>query len=110
MKILIAPFAIMGALLDVIVNATIGTVLFLIGFAVGLRFLYFYMAGEGDGHIQSVILSAVLLGMGFQTMLVAFIADLQATNRKLLEDIQYSLRKIRTRTVRIDADRNSTSY
>ena len=88
----------------------IGTVLFLIGFAVGLRFLYFYMAGEGDGHIQSVILSAVLLGMGFQTMLVAFIADLQATNRKLLEDIQYSLRKIRTRTVRIDADRNSTSY
>ena len=79
----------------------IGSILFLLGFAVGLRFLYFYLAGEGGGHIQSVILSAVLLGMGFQTILVAFIADLQATNRKLMEDVQYMLRKMETRTVRI---------
>jgi len=81
----------------------IGGTLFLLGFIVGLRFLYFYLEGEGGGHIQSVILSAVLLGMGFQTILVAFIADLLATNRKLMEDTQYMLRKMRTRTVRIDS-------
>jgi len=81
----------------------IGSVLFLFGFLVGLRFVYYYLTSSGEGHVQSVILSAVLLGMGFQTMLVAFIADLLATNRKLLEDIQYMLRKIRTRTVRIDS-------
>jgi len=81
----------------------IGSVLFLLGFVVGLRFLYFYLVDEGEGHIQSVILSAVLLGMGFQTILVAFIADLLATNRMILEDTQYMLRKMRSRTVRIDS-------
>ncbi|MGB5644690.1 MAG: DPM/DPG synthase family glycosyltransferase [Gammaproteobacteria bacterium] len=72
---------------------TIGALLFLVGFLIGLRFLYFYFTGEGEGHIQSVILSAVLLGMGFQTILVAFLADLLAANRKLLEDIRYRLHK-----------------
>jgi len=68
---------------------TIGTVLFGLGFLIGLRFLYYYLAGEGEGHIQSVILSGMLLGMGFQTVLVAFLADLLAANRKILEDIRY---------------------
>jgi glycosyltransferase involved in cell wall biosynthesis len=84
----------------------IGSTLFLLGILVGLRFLYFYLNNEGEGHIQSVILSAVLLGMGFQTILVAFIADLLATNRKLMEDVQYMLRKLVTRTVRIDSEQN----
>ena len=81
----------------------IGSILFALGFLVGLRFLYFYMVDEGEGHIQSVILAAVLLGMGFQTMLVAFVADLLATNRMLLENTQYMIRKLVTRTVRIDS-------
>nr|AIA88445.1 CAZy families GT2 protein [uncultured Erwinia sp.] len=45
--------------------------------------------GNGDGHVQSLILASVLLGMGFQTFLVAFMADLMAANRKLLEDIRF---------------------
>jgi len=81
----------------------IGAILFMFGFAIGLRFMFYYLTGEGEGHIQSVILSAVLLGMGFQTMLVAFVADLLATNRKLLEDVQFMMRKLSTRTVRVDA-------
>ncbi len=72
---------------------TIGAIVFLAGFAIGVRFLYFFFQGQGDGHIQSLILAAVLLGMGFQTMLVAFLSDLLAVNRKLLEDVQYRLRK-----------------
>ena len=51
--------------------------------------------------LMALLVPAVLLGMGFQTILVAFIADLQATNRKLMEDVQYMLRKMETRTVRI---------
>lgn len=86
----------------------VGSSLFLIGFLIGLRFLSFYLSGEGEGHIQSVILSAVLLGMGFQTILVAFIADLLATNRKLMEDVQYMLRKLVTRTVRINSRDNAS--
>lgn len=73
---------------------TIGAVLFGAGFLLGLRFLYYYFSGLGEGHIQSVILAAVLLGMGFQTILVAFIADLLAANRKLLEDIRYTVKRM----------------
>ena len=68
---------------------TIGAVLFGAGFLIGLRFLAAYLGGHGNGHIQSLILASVLLGMGFQTLLVAFIADLLAANRTLLEDMRF---------------------
>ena len=67
---------------------SIAAVLFGLGFLLGLRFLYFYFTGEGDGHMQSVVLAGVLMGMGFQTGLIAFIADLLSVNRKLLEEIK----------------------
>lgn len=65
---------------------TIGSILFFVGLAIGLRFLWFYIQGEGSGHVQSLILASVLLGMGFQTILVAFVTDLLAANRRLLEE------------------------
>jgi glycosyltransferase involved in cell wall biosynthesis len=73
---------------------SIGLILFLAGFSIGIRFLYFYFTGGGSGHIQSLIFSAILLGIGFQTILVAFLADLQSVNRRLMEDIQYRLKKL----------------
>lgn len=69
--------------------ACIGTAFFIAGLIPGLRFLVKYFQGEGDGHIQSLILAALLLGMGFQTFLIAFIADLLAANRRLLEDVRF---------------------
>ncbi len=71
----------------------IGSVLFSLGFLVGLRFLYYYSIGQGTGKVQSLILASVLIGIGFQTILVAFLADLQAVNRRLMEDVQYRLKK-----------------
>ncbi len=73
---------------------SIGLILFSAGFLLGLRFLYFYFTGQGQGHVQSLILASVLLGFGFQTMLIAFISDLLATNRKILEELQYRLKRI----------------
>ncbi len=67
---------------------SIALILFTIGFLIGLRFLYFWLIGEGNGHVQSVILSGVLMGMGVQTGLIAFVADLLAVNRKLLEELK----------------------
>jgi len=72
----------------------LAAVLFGLGLLLGVRYLYLIMIGEGAGHIQSVILAGLLLTIGFQTALIAFIADLQAVNRKLLEDIQYRIRKL----------------
>ncbi len=69
--------------------ATIGAILFSAGFLIGMRFLFHYLTGAGDGHIQSLILAALLLGIGFQTFLIAIVADLLAANRKLLEDIRF---------------------
>ncbi len=67
---------------------SIAFMLFGLGFLLGLRFLYFYFTGDGAGHMQSVVLAGVLMGMGFQTGLIAFVADLQSVNRKLLEEIK----------------------
>lgn len=78
---------------------SIGALLFLIGMLIGLRFLWKWIAGEGDGHVQSLILASVLLGMGFQTILVAFLADLLAANRKLSEDIRLRLQRLQDQDV-----------
>jgi len=66
---------------------TLGSVLFLAGLGLSGRFLYFYFSGQRQGHIQSLILAAVLMIFGFQTGLLAFIADLQSVNRRLLEEL-----------------------
>jgi glycosyltransferase involved in cell wall biosynthesis len=76
--------------------ATISLVLFSLGILIGIRFLYFYSVGMGTGHIQSLILSSILLLMGFQSFLIAFIADLLAANRKLIENIRFKINKAET--------------
>ena len=72
---------------------TLGVSLLVLGVLIGLRFLYYFIATGSAGHIQSLILSSILIGIGFQTILIAFVADLQAVNRRLMEDIQYRVRK-----------------
>ncbi|MBF0235986.1 MAG: glycosyltransferase family 2 protein [Desulfamplus sp.] len=78
---------------------TIGAMLFGVGFLIGLRFLWYYVQGNGDGHIQSLILTSVLLGMGFQAVLIAFIADLLAANRKLMEDMRFHIKSMRDQDI-----------
>ena len=67
---------------------SLAAILFTLGFLLGLRFLYFYFTGDGEGHMQSVVLAGILMGMGFQTGLIAFVADLLSVNRKLLEELK----------------------
>jgi len=64
---------------------------FALGFLLGLRFLILYLTGNGSGHIQSVILAALLLGAGLFLAVIALVADLIAVNRMLLEDIRTRL-------------------
>lgn len=74
--------------------ATVGGVIFALGAVLGCRFLYFFFTGAGDGHIQSLILTAVLLMIGFQTITLGLLADVISANRKLIEDVQYRVRKL----------------
>jgi glycosyltransferase involved in cell wall biosynthesis len=71
---------------------TIGFLLFGVGFVIGARFMWLYFHGLGEGHVQSLILASTLLAIGFQTLLVAFLADLLAANRKLMEDVRFRLK------------------
>ncbi len=73
---------------------TIGSILMLIGTALGVRFLILMGMGEGAGHIQSLILTAIFIMMGFQTLTIGLLGDTIASNRKLLEDVQYRVRKM----------------
>ena len=73
---------------------SIGLTALSFGIAGGIRYLYYYALGFGAGHVQSLILSAILLGVGFQTILTAFLADLLAVNRRLMEDVQYRVKKL----------------
>jgi len=73
---------------------SIGLLLFGAGILIGLRFIWFYLTGHGAGHVQSLILAGALAGMGFQTLLIAVIADLLSVNRTMMEDVRYSLKII----------------
>lgn len=72
----------------------VGAVPFLIGLAIGIRFLCFYFTVGGSGHVQSLILACTLMIMGFMTFIIGLQADVIAANRKILEDVQYHLRRL----------------
>ncbi|MBN2148718.1 MAG: glycosyltransferase family 2 protein [Anaerolineales bacterium] len=72
----------------------LGAVILAGGLFLGLRFLYYFAVGLGGGHVQSLILSAVLLIAGAQVLLIGLVADLISFNRKILEEILYRLRRI----------------
>lgn len=72
----------------------IGGSMFATGFLLGLRFLYFFIAQNSAGHIQSLILAAILLIVGFQVILIGILADLIGANRKILEEVMYRLKNM----------------
>ena len=71
-----------------------GIFLFIAGFAIGLRFLYFYLTMGGEGKVQSLILAALLMGSGFFLVIVGLVTDLIAVNRKLLERLDWKVQQI----------------
>ena len=79
----------------------IGAVFFGLGLILGLRFIWIFLStGSGSGHVQSLILCAALLMIGVQSFLTGVLADIISGNRKLMEDVQYRVRKLE-----IDASR-----
>src|SRR5437763_13403234 len=72
----------------------IGALLILAGAAIGMRFLWFFFEGDRAGHVQSLILAAVFLIVGFQRMLIGLVADLISVNRRLSEEVLIRLRRL----------------
>jgi glycosyltransferase involved in cell wall biosynthesis len=65
-----------------------------LGMMLCIRFMYFYFTVGGQGHIQSIILAALLIGIGSSLLVVGLVADLISSNRKLLEKLDWRLHKI----------------
>jgi glycosyltransferase involved in cell wall biosynthesis len=72
----------------------IGGLMIIAGLVLGFRFLWYYLTGPGTGRVQSLILTAILLIVGFQTCLIGLVADLIGFNRKILEEVLYRVRRM----------------
>ena len=73
---------------------TIAGLLALAGLILVLRFIYYFILGYGNGHIQSLIFAAMFLISAVQLGVIAIISDLLSINRKLAEDIQIRLKAL----------------
>lgn len=73
--------------------AAIGMLFLVPGVVLGLRFLYFFMTGQGNGHMQSLILAAILIITAVVTFFAGILSDLIAANRAMLEDIRVRVRR-----------------
>lgn len=71
----------------------IGLLFLLTGTVLGGRFVYYFLTGSGQGHVQSLILASILLLTGVQVSLIAVLSELISINRKLLENIQNMVKK-----------------
>lgn len=72
----------------------IGGLFVLIGLTPSVRFLYFYLSGDGGGHIQSLIFAAIMFILGFQVFMIGLLADVIGFNRQLTEEILLRVKKI----------------
>ena len=74
---------------------SLGLCFFGVGFLIGLRYLILLWFYNSSGqHIQSLILAAILILIGVQTMVLGLQADMIAANQKIIEDVQYRVRRI----------------
>lgn len=80
----------------------IGAIFCLGGVVLGIRYLYFMAIGEGTGHVQSVIVGALLIIVGAQSFVVGLLADLIAANRKLVQETL-----TRVRDMQLDSDQTT---
>ncbi len=72
----------------------LGMIPFLIGLVLGGRYIVYICMGLAGGHVQSLILASTLLLLGAMCWTIGIQADLIAANRKILEEVQYRLRRM----------------
>lgn len=85
----------------------IGSVLFLIGAVFFIRYFIFMIMGNGAGHTQSLIFASTMLITGVQTIIVGLLGDIISANRKILQDVQYHVRKL---DYDKEGDKNDANY
>ncbi len=64
------------------------------GVAVWIRYIYFFFNGSASGHVQSLIFGCTCIILGFLIFVIGVLADTIAANRKVLQDVQYHLKRL----------------
>lgn len=80
----------------------LGSVPFSLGVILGVRWLIFFWAGSERTRVPSLILTAILILIGFQLWMFGLVADLMSANRRLVEEVQ-----LRMRRLDVERERNS---
>ncbi|PIS42873.1 MAG: glycosyl transferase [Candidatus Kerfeldbacteria bacterium CG08_land_8_20_14_0_20_40_16] len=96
-KSLVVIFRVFTVYKPLRVLSALGAIISIPGVILVLRFLYYYFFTDagGKGHIQSLIIAAILILVGFQVFILGLIASAVGWNRKMLEEVLYSLKKDR---------------
>jgi hypothetical protein len=81
----------------------LGTAVLLLGMVGVFRFLYYFVLGH-SGHVQSLVLGTTLIVVGLQILLNGLLADLMASNRRLIEEVLYRQRRSDTASAMEDTD------
>lgn len=71
---------------------TLGLTFAVLGAVPFLRFLYFFVQGSGEGHLQSLLAGSALLFLGVQMYIAGLLATAIGWNRGLIEDVLYRLK------------------
>lgn len=85
----------------------VGSLFFLAGLILSLRFFYFVALGSSAGHIQSLIFAGAFMMIGFQIMMTGLVADLIGINRKLSENILKRLKTMELSQIKEERSSNT---
>lgn len=82
----------------------LGLIPMLAGLVMGIRYIVFICMGQATGHIQSLIFASMTILLGVMCWMIGIQADLIASNRKILEEVQYNMRKLQSSGKTEDTD------
>ena len=74
--------------------ATLGGIFGLIGAVLMIRYLIFAFSGNGSGHIHSLVVASMFIIIAVMAVMIGLLADVISANRKLLEDIQFGMKRM----------------
>lgn len=72
----------------------IGMTLTLIGLIPIGRFFYLYLIGNGAGHLQSIVIGAMCIILGYVNIVLGLLGSAIGWHRKVSEDILYRVKKL----------------
>jgi glycosyltransferase involved in cell wall biosynthesis len=71
----------------------LGSLPFGLGIITLMRWLLFFLEGYDKPRIPTLILGTILILVGFQLWIFGLVADLLSVNRKVMEEVQFRLRR-----------------